>query len=264
MSRTALCFVLLGAFLPSAQSAPEVIPPSPAHYFNDYASLVSQSAANEFDQQLAFFNRETSNQVVVAIFPKMQSDDDLPAYTQRVFDAWGVGQKDKRNGVVLFVFVQDRKMFIQVGYGLEGALPDVSAFNITEYQIKPKFIAGDYEGGLRVGINAICKAIAGEYKATQEATPEERKKATPVWPLVFFGALFILSLLSGIHRTGSQGHVYSGAGRHWTFNWGDFFFFWLNLLLSSSSRSGGSSSSSGGGFSGGGGSSGGGGAGSSW
>lgn len=265
MKRGTFCLVF-GVLALGALSHAEVVPPSPARYFNDYTGIVSQSAADQFNRDLRQFEAETSNQVVVAIFPKMESDDDVAAYTQRVFDSWAVGQKDKRNGVVLFVFVEDRKMFIQVGYGLEGALPDVSAFNITEYQIKPKFSAGDYEGGLRVGIDAICKAIAVEYKAKPEATPTFHKRSTPVWPLLFFGTFFILSLLSGIHRTGQRGHLYSGSGRHWTFSWGDFFFFWLNMLLSSSGRSGdgGSSSSSSGGFSGGGGSSGGGGAGSSW
>src|SRR5262245_42427556 len=68
----------------------------------------------------------------------MQSDSDIADYTQRVAQAWGVGQKERRNGVVLFLFLQDRKMIIQVGYGLEGALPDATAFNITEYQMKPR------------------------------------------------------------------------------------------------------------------------------
>ena len=266
MNRAAFCIGLIGALALNAMRAAEVIPPSPAHYFNDYAGIVSQSSAAEFDQQLRQFMVETSNQVVVAVFPKMQSDDDLPAYTQRVFDAWRVGQKDRRNGVVLFVFVEDRKMFIQVGYGLEGALPDLSAFNITENQIKPHFVNGDYEGGLRVGIDAICKAIGGEYKGTtHQLVAKGERTHRAIGPLFFLIVFFILSLLSGIHRTGRGGRLYSSAGDHWTFSWGDFLFFWLNLLLSSSGRgSGGGSSSGGGGFSGGGGSSGGGGAGSSW
>ena len=264
MKAAPLCLAL-GALALNAVYPAEVIPPAPQHYFNDYAGLVSQSAAEGFDRQLRQFEIETSNQVVVAIFPKIQSDDDLPAYTQRVFDAWGVGQKDKRNGIVLFVFVEDRKMFIQVGYGLEGALPDLGVFNITEYEIKPQFVAGNYEAGLRIGINSICKAIAAEYKPPSETTVEQPHQRGSKVPLLFAALFVVLSLLSGIHRTGQRGRVYSGAGRHWTFSWGDFFFFWLTLLLSG--RGGGSSSSSsssGGGFSGGGGSSGGGGAGSSW
>src|SRR5437867_3532737 len=93
--------------------AAEVIPPKPDRYFNDYAGVVSKEAAYRFNEQLAQFERETSDQVVVAVFPKMQSDSDIADYTQRVAQAWGVGQKERRNGVVLFVFVQDRKMVIQ-------------------------------------------------------------------------------------------------------------------------------------------------------
>src|SRR2546423_6637961 len=137
-----------------AQGA-KITPPKPAGYFNDYAGVVSKEAALRFNEQLAQFERETSNQVVVAVFPKMQSDDDVAAYTQRIAQSWGVGQKEQRNGVVLFVFTQDRKMFIQAGYGLEGALPDITAFDITEYRIKPHFRSNDYEGGLAQGIDSI-------------------------------------------------------------------------------------------------------------
>ena len=114
--------LILSIAFASRLIAAEVLPPKPAGYFNDYAGVVSREAALRFNEQLAQFERETSNQVVVAIFPKMQSDDDIAAYTQRVAQEWGVGQKDRRNGAVLFVFTQDRKMYIQVGYGLEGAL----------------------------------------------------------------------------------------------------------------------------------------------
>src|SRR4029077_8017851 len=104
--------------------ASEVIPPKPPGYFQDNAGVVSKEAALRFNEQLAQFERDTSNQVWVVVYPKMQSDDDVAAYAQRVAQAWGVGQKDKRNGVVLLVFVQDRKVSLQVGYGLEGILPD--------------------------------------------------------------------------------------------------------------------------------------------
>src|SRR3954454_9667488 len=94
--------------------AAEVTPPKPAGYFNDYAHVVSTDAALRFNEQLAQFERETSNQILVAIFPKMQSDSDIADYTYRVKDAWKVGQKERNNGAVLFVFIQDRKIYIQV------------------------------------------------------------------------------------------------------------------------------------------------------
>ena len=264
MKEGAFCFALgLAAFALNAHAA-EVIPPKPAAYFNDYAGVVSKETAQRFNGQLAQFERDTSDQVVVAVFPKMQSDDDIPAYTQRVFDAWGVGQKDKRNGVVLFVFVEDRKMFIQVGYGLEGALPDVAAFDITEHQIKPKIVEGDYEAGLRIGIESILKAIRGEYAASTRAVQEPPRQRRSIAPLLFLFLFIPLSLLFGLHRTARQGVGISSKGTHWTIDWGNVLFFWLNLLLSARGSSSNGSSSSGGGFSGGGGSSGGGGAGSSW
>ena len=92
--------------------AAEVMPPKPAGYFNDNAGVVSKEAALQFNEQLAQFERETSNQIVVAVFRKMETDSSIEDYTQRIAQSWGVGQADRRNGAVLFVFVEDRKMFV--------------------------------------------------------------------------------------------------------------------------------------------------------
>jgi uncharacterized protein len=248
----AACFLIVKPLLSA-----EVIPPKPANYFNDYAGIVSKDAASRFDQQLVQFERDTSNQVAVAIFPKMQSDDDVAAYTQRVAQAWGVGQKDNRNGVALFVFTEDRKMFIQVGYGLEGALPDVTAFDITEHRIKPRFRNKDYEGGLAEGIDSILKAVRGEYHGTGKTVREnyQIEKPNVLAPniLLFFFFIMFLLFVSRIIRT--RGYHYSSGGGGWASSPGGW-----------GSSSGGGWSSGGGdsGFSGGGGSFGGGGAGSSW
>jgi uncharacterized protein len=232
--------------------AAEVIPSKPDRYFNDYAGVVSKEGANRFNEQLAQFERETSDQVVVAVFPKMQSDSDIADYTQRVAQAWGVGQKERRNGVVLFVFIQDRKMFIQVGYGLEGALPDATAFDITERHIKPLFRTGNYEAGLATGIDLIFKAIRGEYKGLGK-TAAERQSGSGISGflpfLIFLLVLFIIS--RAMRRVGGYGYS-SGRGGP--------------VFLPTGGGGGWSSGGGGGfgGFSGGGGSFGGGGAGSSW
>lgn len=253
--RLRFSLVLSYGFLAIQGFAAEVIPPKPAGYFNDYANVVSHSAALRFNEQLAQFERETSNQIVVAVFPKMQSDSELADYTQRVAQSWGVGQKDRRNGAVLFVFIQDHKMFIQVGYGLEGALPDATAFDITEYKIKPRFRTGDYEGGLSVGIESIFQAIRGEYKGSGK-TVVERHRGSGGSPgflffIIFVGVLFAIARIT--QRRGGYG--YSSQRR------GPIFF-------PMGGGGGGWSSGGGGGgfsgFSGGGGSFGGGGAGSSW
>src|SRR3954463_13302301 len=201
--------------------AAEVIPPKPAGYFNDYANVVSRDAALRFNEQLAQFERETSNQVVVAVFPKMETDSDIADYTQRVAQAWAVGQAEKRNGAVLFVFVQDRKMFIQVGYGLEGVLPDVTAFDITERHIKPRFRAQDYEGGLATGIELMQKAIRGEYKGTGKTVAENgRGKQTANLPCIFFFIFLLFLMIAGRRNRKRRGWGYSGGGGPFIGGWG--------------------------------------------
>jgi len=253
--QVALLVAAFFALLATKSQAAEVIPPKPDRYFNDYAGVISKSAALRFNEELAQFERETSDQVVIAIFPKMQSDSDIADYTQRVAQAWGVGQKERRNGVVLFVFVQDRKMFIQVGYGLEGALPDITAFDITEYRIKPHFRNSDYEGGIATGIDAIFKAIRGEYKGSGKTVAEKHRGggASSIWSFIIF--LIVLIIISRmLRRLGGWGYSSRGGGP---------------VFFPVGGGGGGSSSGDGGGggfsgFSGGGGSFGGGGSGSSW
>lgn len=255
--RSKQVILFIAAFLASlaieAQAA-EVIPPKPDRYFNDYADVVSKSAALRFNEELAQFERETSDQVVVAVFPKMQSDSDIADYTQRVAQAWGVGQKERRNGAVLFVFIQDRKMFIQVGYGLEGALPDITAFDITEYKIKPHFRIGDYEGGIAVGIDSIFKAIRGEYKGSGKTVAEEHRGdgVSSLWFFIIF-VIVLIVISRMVRRLGGWGYSSRGGGP---------VFFPMGGGGGSWSSGGGGGGFSG--FSGGGGSFGGGGAGSSW
>jgi uncharacterized protein len=249
--QVALLIAVLLPALAIESHAAEVIPPKPIGYFNDYAGVVSKDAAHRFNEQLAQFERDTSNQVVVVVFPKMQSNSDVADYTQRVAQAWGVGQKDLRNGVVLFVFTGDRKMFIQVGYGLEGALPDITAFDITEYHIKPYFRVGDYEGGLATGIDLICKAILGEYKGSGKTVVEQR--GTTKAPGLLFFVIFVIVLIvisRVMRRLGGYGYSSRRGGP----------------IYFPMGGGGGGGSSGGGfsGFSGGGGSFGGGGAGSRW
>ena len=248
-----LFLAALTLFAISANAA-EVIPPKPNGYFNDYAGAVSKEAASRFNEQLAQFERETSDQVVVAVFPKLQSDSDIADYTQRVAQAWGVGQKERRNGVVLFVFIQDRKMFIQVGYGLEGALPDATAFDITERHMKPLFRSGNYEAGLATGIDLICKAIRGEYKGSGKTVAETKGgggAVTNLLPFIIF--VIVLMIISRLFRKlGGYGYSSRRGGPVFIPSGGGW----------SSGGGGGGGGFSG--FGGGGGSFGGGGAGSSW
>jgi uncharacterized protein len=208
---------LLGLFfgLAALVSATEVIPPKPPGYFLDAAGVVSKEAALRFNEQLAQFERETSNQVWVVVYPKMESDSSVEDYAYRVKDAWKVGQKGRNNGVVLFVFVQDRKISIQVGYGLEGVLPDIIAYDIRANRIAPRFRSGDYEGGLAVGIDSILKAIKGEYTGTGKTAFESRKRGTGGSGFLIFFIIFVILLIvvSKLNRRrGGYGYSSRGGG----------------------------------------------------
>jgi uncharacterized protein len=247
-----LFIAAFAGLLPISLHAAEVIPPKPDRYFNDYAGVVSKEVADRFNEQLAQFERETSDQVVVAVFPRMQSDSDIADYTQRVAQTWGVGQKERRNGVVLFVFIQDRKISIQVGYGLEGALPDITAYDIRANHIQPYFRNGDYEGGLATGIDLICKAIRGEYKGSGKAVAEQHRGGGAPSLLFFIIFVIVLVIISRVmRRLGGYGYS-SGRGGP--------------VFLPMGGGGGWSSGGGGGfsGFSGGGGSFGGGGSSGSW
>jgi len=234
--------------------ADEVIPPAPTQYFNDYAQVVSSATASQLNQTLENFERQSSEQILVAIFPTMQSDSSIEDYTVRVARAWKVGQKDNNNGAVLFVFVQDHKMYLQVGYGLEGVLSDALCKRIIDEQISPRFKAGDFDGGLTAGIQSILAATKGEYKGTGRTVADGQMQHQSIAPFFNFGFIVLIVIIVIFAR---------GSG---------MFLPWLLLSSSGSSRgwggggfsSGGGFSGGGGGFSGGGGSFGGGGAGGSW
>jgi uncharacterized protein len=238
-----LLALLAGAGLRGA----ETIPPAPARYFNDYAGAVPASVANELNSQLEQFERDSSNQLLVAVFPRILSDSSVEDYTVRVAQAWRVGQRAKNNGAVLFVFMAERQLYIQVGYGLEAALPDATAHDIIESILKPAFRANDYAGGLSRAVAAMIAATKGEYRGTGRTLTQEENDNLGYLIFAIIVLMLLASVLRRIRREGFSwvGGSRSGAGWH---------------------DSGGSwgGGSSGGGFSGGGGSFGGGGAGGKW
>ena len=136
----------------------------------DYAGLVSAPEARSLDDKLRAFDQETSTQVVVAVFPELPSPS-LEDFPVRTAQSWRVGQKTLDNGAILFVFVKDRKLRVEVGYGLEGALPDALAKRIIADTIAPAFKSGAHAQGLSDGIAAIMAATRGEYQAPPAARP---------------------------------------------------------------------------------------------
>ena len=235
--------------------AAEVIPPAPVRYFNDFANVTKPGTAERLNQTLEQFEKDTSSQIVVVVFPKMQSDSSVEDYVNRMFRAWKIGQKQKNNGVLLAVFVQDHKMRIEVGYGLEGAIPDVIAKRIIDGEITPRFKNGDFENGLSAGVNALMQAARGEYKGSGTTIDLSKHRKSVVSTVFIFLGLILLVIR--IFRKISHATTYSRRGRS---SWGA----WPMWTGSSNWGGGGGGGDSGGGFSGGGGDSGGGGASGSW
>ena len=239
--------LLVAARLPAA----ERIPPVPPRYFNDTAGVVSPAVANALNLQLEQYEKASSNQLLVAIYPKMESDSSVEDYTVRIAEGWKVGQKGRNNGAVLFVFRDDHKLYLQVGYGLEPTLTDAIASQIIEDQLKPAFRAGDYAGGLQTAVNSMIAATKGEFKGTGRTAAQGNHRSTGNSLVTLFIVLLILySWFSRFRRNVVYAGRRGGGG------------FWIGG--GGGGSGGGFGGGGGGGFSGGGGSFGGGGAGGSW
>ena len=245
-------FLLLAVLLAATGlAAAERIPPAPPRYFNDYAGAVSRGTADTLNRQLEQFERDSSSQLLVVIYPKMESDSSVEDYTVRVAQAWKAGQSGRNNGAVLFAFMQEHQLYIQVGYGLEGAIPDAIAKRIIEQEIVPRFRAGDTDGGMTAAVHALMAAARGEYKGTGATQADRRQGKQGKTGGAGVALIIIFFILAAARRRRSVlPYIIGGA-----------------LLNSGRSRSRGGSSwggGGGGGFSGGGGSFGGGGAGGRW
>jgi uncharacterized protein len=180
------------ALLPLAAGAAANVPPRPARYATDLAGVVDASRLAALNERLAQFERETSNQILVWVDRRVPPGTTLEEFANAAFDAWGVGQKDKSNGVVVFVFVDDRKVRFEVGYGLEGAIPDARTVRIREDYLTPRFRAGDYAGGLEQAADQLMKAARGEPYQGTGRTAAETPPSGPlpwwVWLIPVIGA----------------------------------------------------------------------------
>jgi len=234
---------LLGADIP---------PPAPGQFFVDYSKVIPAQVANQLNDQLTQFERDTSNQILVAVFSNLPLGASLDDYCQTVFRAWKPGQKDKNNGAILFVFLKDRKMRIQTGLGLEGALPDITCKRIIADEIAPYFKKSQYGEGLTVGVNSMIAATRGEYKGTGRTKKSaENEQASNTQSVVILIILIAIIFLSRKFRGNS---AYGTSSPGWYIGGGH------GEGRGSGGRSGGGDD----GFSGGGGDSGGGGSSGSW
>lgn len=177
--------LLLGLIM--AQAWALEVPEKPAGWVTDFTGTLSREEIMALNKKLAAFERETTNQVAVLLIPSLKGDS-LEDFSIRLAEKWKVGQKGKNNGVILLIVKNDRKIRIEVGYGLEGALPDALAGAIIRQEIAPHFRAGQFYQGIEAGIAAIIAATKGEYRA--KAANKKNATGSNLWLFLFF-ALFI-------------------------------------------------------------------------
>ena len=260
----ALTLALVGAFAPaaaqsaSAQASATSTPPSPTRFVTDGAGFLSAPAQDELEQRLARYERDTGHQVLLWI-GQTTGGEPLESWAVRAFAAWRVGRKGLDDGVAVFILAADRKVRIEVGYGLEDRVPDAVAARIIGDQMIPRLRAGDRDGAARAGVSGVLQAVGGETGAPRDVT---RAPGAP--PELGWGQLLLLGLVGilvlGFIVTNPRlalmllTTIASNSGRGGG-NWGGGGF----------GGGGGSwGGGGGGGFSGGGGRSGGGGASGSW
>lgn len=196
---TVLCYFLLSSPLFALE-----IPKRPEGYVSDYAAMLSPGTRASLEEKLRRFEEETSNQVVVVTFPSLEGEV-LEDFSIRLAEQWKIGQKGKDNGVILLIFKEDRKVRIEVGYGLEGALTDAVAKLIIENEIVPRFRQEKFDEGIEQAVQAVMQATKGEYhSATKRLSGWRDYLGTAFLTGIFLGSglpalflwfLFILGIL---------------------------------------------------------------------
>jgi uncharacterized protein len=192
--------------------------PKPAQYATDNAGVIPAARLSALNESLAAFERDTSNQIVVYVDRRRPPDTTLEELAAATYRSWGIGQKGKSNGVLFLVFVDDRAMRIEVGYGLEGAIPDAIAKRITSEVVRPLFKNGDYAGGVEAGARALMAAARGEgFSGTGRTTAETRRTVIPFppWALAPPFLTGFVTLGTGLARRRTTGRsvpgIFAGA-----------------------------------------------------
>src|SRR5450631_97722 len=216
----------------------------------DQANIIPAATRSAIEQKLADLEAKSGIQLVVATVASLEGQEIEP-YANELFRNWKLGEKTKNNGVLLLVAPNDRRVRIEVGYGLEGTLTDALSKVIITNAITPQFKSGDFNGGIARGVDDIITVLTTDASEWQKrpSLRLDSQQTTDLTNWFLVAGLIALGVL-----------LIVSPGFRWLF---------LNLILNIAFNSGGSSSSSGGfssggGFSGGGGSSGGGGASGSW
>jgi uncharacterized protein len=240
MKQNLLCIVF--AFTMVLTINAQVLPkPVPATLVVDNANLLNAEETRALEQKLVAFDDSTSNQIAIVTVPSLNGLA-VEEYANKLFREWGLGSKKTNNGILILVANQEHKIRIEVGYGLEGVIPDVTAKSIIDKDLTPNFKADKYYEGLNLAVDDLAKAAKGEYSATQK-----HDYTVGIIVMVILFIIFILVMRSITKNNGKGGGMISRRGSS------DIGAFLLGTLLGGSLRGGGDGFGSGGGFGGGGG-----------
>jgi len=246
LRRPLVILALAGALAVSYAAAQPQIPPSPHRWATDEAGFLSRQAAEALDARLENYERQTGHQFLVWIGRTLGENAVLEDWTVKTFEAWKVGRKGLDDGLVLFILAEDRKIRIEVGYGLEDKVPDIYAYRVINNILTPGIRAGRPDEAVDAAVTALIGYISGNEGAAGEEAPNAPRKISAVKG-IFTGIIVLILIIIFITNPSLA--------------------FWLLINILSGGRGGGGGGwggGGGGGFSGGGGRSGGGGASGSW
>lgn len=164
-------------------------PAKPDRLVNDFAQVLTAAEANDLEAKLVQFDKESSVQIAIAILTTLDGYP-IADFTHTLFEKWGVGSGKKDNGVLLLVSMNERKIWITTGYGVEGALPDATVKSIIDREIKPQFKDKRFADGLTAGCEAIMAATKGEYEGQGSG---DRSDPFPIVGVVILFVLIVVA-----------------------------------------------------------------------
>jgi len=172
------------------------IPPTPTRWVTDTAGFLSPQTADSLDRRLQAYQQQTGHQILVYI-GKTTGDDPIDDWAVRAFQQWKVGRKGIDDGLVLFIMAQDRRLRFEVGYGLEGDLPDALAGRIINEIIVPRIRAGDQDGAVTAGIDAVAGVLGGQGLPLppQRRNPQRQPRPLTLGQLILFGIVGVVLLI---------------------------------------------------------------------
>ncbi len=192
------------------------IPPKPSTAVVDYIGLLKPGLKYELEQKLKTFN-DTSSSAIVVVIDDSTEGEDIFDYSYKLATKWGVGSKGKDNGILIYIAFKDRKIFIQVGSGLEGAVPDAVAKRIIENVIKPYFRKQQYYAGIDKATDILISLTSGEFTADDYMNNKETDIIGIIFLLIFI--IVFVTIIVGFIKCMKDGDCnsgggYSGSGRY--------------------------------------------------